>query len=433
MKWQTVRLKNILSAAGSGTWGGVPNGNEQTYPVLRSTNIQNGRLTFEPAAMRAVSEKTAEKYLLKKGDILVTTSSGSPRHIGKNAIVEEFPGHRTSFLYSNFTWRLRPDSNILIPKYLYYYLNSSVARAELDRIQSTTSGLRNLNTKLYLTQSVPLPPLPEQSRIVEILDQADHLRQLRAKADAKADQVLPALFLKMFGDPSTNPMNWPNRPLARFLSPVNKRDPSAEPDQSFIYVDIAGVDGPSGEIVDTKVLLGAEAPSRARQIIRTGDVLVSTVRPYLRATAKVPKELDGQICSTGFSVLRAKRKSGQGYLYALSRTYWFTEQLVARARGASYPAVTNRDIWKMQVPLPNDQVVIRRCNRMVKAILENRRNRKIAKKRIDALFNSLLLNIFSASRKELRTAQLQREFKRQTKRNETSRISQRQEGGSLET
>jgi hypothetical protein len=97
----------------------------------------------------------------------------------------------------------------VLPRFLYYYLNSSAARAELSRIQSTTSGLRNLNTKLYIGQTVPLPPPSEQRRIVGILDRADRLRSLRAEADAKADRIPAALFLKVFGDPSTNPMGWP--------------------------------------------------------------------------------------------------------------------------------------------------------------------------------------------------------------------------------
>jgi len=52
---------------------------------------------------------------------------------------------------------------------------------------------------------IPLPPLYEQRRIVEILDQSDALRKKRAEADAKAARILPALFYKMFGDPLANP------------------------------------------------------------------------------------------------------------------------------------------------------------------------------------------------------------------------------------
>ena len=57
--------------------------------------------------------------------------------------------------------------------------------------------------------SIRWVPPSEQRRIVEILDQADRVRRLRTEADAKADRILPALFIKMFDVPATNPMGWP--------------------------------------------------------------------------------------------------------------------------------------------------------------------------------------------------------------------------------
>ena len=65
----------------------------------------------------------------------------------------------------------------------------------------------------FWAHELPVPSLSEQNRIVEILEQADRLRQLRAEADAKASRIIPALFIKMFGNPSTNPMGWTSRPL----------------------------------------------------------------------------------------------------------------------------------------------------------------------------------------------------------------------------
>jgi len=211
MEWPRVPLERLLHAAGSGTWGADPDGSKPTYPVLRSTNIHDGKLVLDNPAIRSVTEKTARKYELRQGDILVTTSSGSQQLLGKNALVEDLP---ETYLFSNFTWRLRTNPARVVPKFLFYYLNSAPARAELARIQSTTSGLRNLNTQLYLGQAVPLPPLSEQRRIVEILDQADRLRRLRAAADAKADRILPALFIRIFGDP----LRLLSHPLARPLS-----------------------------------------------------------------------------------------------------------------------------------------------------------------------------------------------------------------------
>ena len=75
------------------------------------------------------------------------------------------------------------------------------------RGQGSTFGA--INRRDIERLEVPLPPPAEQRRIVQILDQADQLRRRRVEADAKADRILPALFVKMFGDPTTNPMSWP--------------------------------------------------------------------------------------------------------------------------------------------------------------------------------------------------------------------------------
>ena len=79
---------------------------------------------------------------------------------------------------------------------------------------ATTTGVPGLNRNDVYKIEIDLPPVSEQNHIVEILDQADRLRRLRAEADAKVARILPALFIKMFGDPATNPMGWPCRPLS---------------------------------------------------------------------------------------------------------------------------------------------------------------------------------------------------------------------------
>ena len=200
MRWTETNLSKVLEDYQNGTWGLPPKEDGYDLPVLRSTNIQNATLVLDDVAFRSVPQKSAKRYKLLDGDILVTTSSGSRDLIGKNALFHQ-PGDGQSYLFSNFTLRLRPRRDVINPRYLHLYLNSTEAKAELLRLQNTTSGLRNLPIPLYLSQTVPLPPISEQRRIVEILDQADALRKKRAQSDAKAARILPALFHRVFGDP----------------------------------------------------------------------------------------------------------------------------------------------------------------------------------------------------------------------------------------
>lgn len=247
---------------------------------------------------------------------------------------------------------LRPRKDLISRKFLTYYLRSNHFLGFANVAVAGVKMPRIIMAKFW-EHRVPLPPPSEQRRIVEILDQADALRKKRVEADAIAERILPALFYKMFGDPATNPKEWPMVPIRNLVTSIERRNPNDQPESVFRYVDISGVDGQTGLILEAKELLGKEAPSRARQTIRSNDVIVSTVRPYLRATAIVPEHLDNQICSTGYCVLRAREGRGYGFLFALSRLQWFTDQLSSRARGASYPAISDNDILELHVPHPD--------------------------------------------------------------------------------
>lgn len=122
------------------------------------------------------------------------------------------------------------------------------------------------------------------------------------------------------------------------------------PDYLFHYIDISSV-AEGGKIVDTEPIRFAEAPSRARRLVRTGDVLVSTVRTYLRAIAQVG-EADHRVASTGFAVVRAREGFSSEYLYWWLRSDPFVEQVVAQSVGVSYPAINARPLSHIAIACP---------------------------------------------------------------------------------
>ena len=209
-----ARLQEAVILSDSGTWGDDPVG-DTGHPVLRSSNIQDFRLSIDGAAIRHVPAKHLDSKRLADGDIIVTTSSGSPSHIGKCALF--VAPDDNPYYFSNFTLRLRPHADKADARWLYYWLSSDRGRAVIDAMNSTTSGLRNLNKGLYLAQKLPLPPLPEQERIAAILDKADAIRRKRRKAVALTEDLLRSAFLDMFGDPVTNPKGWPVVKMDRLI------------------------------------------------------------------------------------------------------------------------------------------------------------------------------------------------------------------------
>jgi len=414
MKWNiaklgqvTERIRNGLNISQASDAGGLP--------ITRIETISNQVIDPGKFGFAGIQEGDKADWYLKSGEILFSHINSEER-IGNSALYEGIP---YPLVHGMNLLSLTPDETKILPKFLLYFARSMQFHQSLKPIIKRAVNQASVSIGNLRTIDIPLPLLSEQRRIVEILDQADALRKKRAEADAKAARILPTLFYKMFGDPATNPKGWPTVRIQDLVTSIERRDPTLQPDNIFIYIDIAGVDGKTGIIVEMKELLGAAAPSRARQVIRENDVIVSTVRPYLRATALVPKHLDNEICSTGFCVLRARKGRGFGFLYALSRLQWFTDQINARARGASYPAVTDGDILNLAIPCPDQTKTHEAFNAQVLGMLSLQKRRDTSAKAIQNLFASLLHRTFTgdltAKWREAHIKELLAEIEQQSK------------------
>lgn len=142
-------------------------------------------------------------------------------------------------------------------------------------------------------------------------------------------------------------------PVKEHCLPVSSKNISKSTSQ-FEYIDIGAVDAERKEIVAPRRIKGQDAPSRARQVLRSQDVLVSTVRPNLNAVAYVPAHLDGAIGSTGFCVLRANASElDSRFLFHWVKSPGFVSRMVNLATGASYPAVTDAIVKSSLIPLPS--------------------------------------------------------------------------------
>ncbi len=172
------------------------------------------------------------------------------------------------------------------------------------------------------------------------------------------------------------------------------RDPRKTPSEQFRYVDITSVDNQAKRILETRSIFGKDAPSRARQVILENDVIVATTRPNLNAVALVSKDLDNQICSTGFCVLRPTAKLDAQYLFSFVRSELFVDSLSALVKGAMYPAVTDRQVKSQLIPLPPTIEEQRRIaavlDEQMKAVEQARRAVDEQFKLFDGMIGSIL-------------------------------------------
>ena len=146
------------------------------------------------------------------------------------------------------------------------------------------------------------------------------------------------------------PSHWDSKPL-KYLCTYNDEvlTEATSSDTEIQYIDIGSVSATEG-ISHIETMLFKDAPSRARRIVKDGDVIVSTVRTYLEAIAPVDNPPENLIVSTGFAVIRPNKNLYKGYAAYCLRAKGFIKEVVARSVGVSYPAINSSDLVNIAVP-----------------------------------------------------------------------------------
>lgn len=203
------------------------------------------------------------------------------------------------------------------------------------------------------------------------------------------------------GDVLSLPKGWEIRMLGEILVKTQMVDPTKEPDKEFTYLDVSSVNKETKEIEGAAVLLGKDSPSRARKLVRVNDVIFATVRPTHSRVALITEEYDGQVCSTGYFVLRGKENIENKYLFYFLLTDEFNKQMEKLQKGASYPAVTDAEVKSILLrypkPLPEQQRIVSILDESFSAIERSRNNAEQNLKNAKELFESYLQGVFDPS------------------------------------
>ena len=202
------------------------------------------------------------------------------------------------------------------------------------------------------------------------------------------------------------PEHWGTLPL-KAVSTHNDDviDETTSPETVIVYVDISCVDGVNG-INAKETMTFSAAPSRARRRVRHGDVIVSTVRTYLKAIAKIRDPEENLIVSTGFAVIRPRGDLIPDFLGYLVSASYFIEQVIARSTGVSYPAINASELVAIPITLPpiSEQTQIasfldQETAKIDELIAEQRRLMELLTEKVTSL---VLASINSTETRELR-------------------------------
>lgn len=191
---------------------------------------------------------------------------------------------------------------------------------------------------------------------------------------------------------------WQRKQLGELLQKMETVNPLQAPDEEFCYIDVSSVSNKTFQIEETQKLLGKDAPSRARRLVNANDVLFATIRPTLQRIAIVPDELNGQVCSTGYFVMKPKKELDHRFLFYNLFTENFMSQMEALQKGASYPAVTDAEVRAQVIsfpPLLEQQRIVGILDEAFEGIATAKANAEKNLQNARALFESHLQAVFS--------------------------------------
>ncbi len=229
--------------------------------------------------------------------------------------------------------------------FLFYYFKSVSQKLRNLTGDKERSGLSMRVLKPF---PVIIPPIDMQKMIINRLEkqmaQIEMMKKETERQKDAAENIFQCCLREIYGNITQRKI------LKTLCMETDTRSPQKEPDKYFDYIDIGGIDNNIKCIVDTKKILGKNAPSRARNVVLQNDIILSTTRPNLNAVAIVGKDLSNQIASTGFCVLRCSWELFPKYLFYYSQSIEFINKISDLVNGALYPAVTDKQVFQQEIP-----------------------------------------------------------------------------------
>lgn len=358
---------------------------------LRVNNLKNHTIDINEIKYitRYVHENTLKRAKVSAGDV-VFAISGTKDNLGTVSVIPE------SILEANLNSalvKLELNWSVIDKKYFCYMFDLNITRTQIDFI-GKGAAQNNLNNEEISQIYLFLPPINQQKKIVWHLDEA-HTKKEKKEAEAQRllgsidDYLLSELginlpkseentlqnrifyndFSEVSGDRfdasfykpiytllTSNIRRLPHNKLGRIAHfSTETWDQESLFDEFFPYIEIGEIDPAFGEIKSISDVRIEDAPSRARMIVRSGDILVSTTRPNRGAIVEIEEREEILIASTGFSIIRTilREDLNKKFLFYVMRHSISLKQMEKRSSGGNYPAITQEELRNIFIPIPS--------------------------------------------------------------------------------
>lgn len=291
-----------------------------------------------------------EKRSSVKGGDIVMAKIGA--RCGASAILPK--DHQTGILSGN-ALKISVDetrhSNFYVWSWLWYLYQTR--KIELLKTVGAQPAISMSSLKKY---KLPIPPLPEQQKIAQILstwDKAITKTEELIKQNQKRKQGLMQQLLtgkKRFREFDKS---WQVLKVKE-VADVDKESlgSNTATSYSFRYISLSDVE--DGRVSNSLPTLEfGLAPSRARRIVKKGSVIMATVRPNLQGFAKIKSDENDLIASTGFAVLDVRENFSSNYLFHYLFSHHMTKQIDSLIVGSNYPAINSKEVKNLKINIPS--------------------------------------------------------------------------------
>jgi type I restriction enzyme S subunit len=325
----------------------VPDG----IPVIRGNNLSLdvSKRFIDDGFVFLTPDKANELGTWAIKDDLIFTAAGTIGQVGILAGSEKY----SKYIISNKQLRVRLDRTIVEPLFAYYWFASPfMTNTVIGRDTGSTIPLINLSVLKGLP--IPLPPLPEQQAIAEVLSSLDDKIDLLHRQNKTLEALAETLFRQWFVEEAEE--SWETKTISDVAlinqSSVDKDYPFAE----IEYLDTGSIT--DGTIAEYQYLKLSDAPSRARRIVKSADIVISLVRPIQRHYGILKTVNQNTIASTGFCVVSCVGIDPH-FIYLLLTQKEMTEFLDAIAEGSTtaYPSLKPSDIAAIEFKMPPSELL----------------------------------------------------------------------------
>jgi type I restriction enzyme S subunit len=328
-------------------------------PVIKINNIIGNDLNLDNLSFIEPSRlEEFSRFLIKKNDILMSLTGNIGRVIEVGLIQRDFV---QNYRVGKF---VPVNRNELYNRYIKYLLSSPLVLSQFFKF-SNQSAQANFGKQDMDKVWVAIPTsLPEQQKIAEILSTVDAKIEIIDQQISETQELKKGLMQQLltkgighteFKDSVLGkiPKSWEVVKISKVAHINNSSLPNTTDEKyEFYYIDLSSVK--SGKIeTPLEKIKYSDSPSRARRILKRGDVIMATVRPNLLGFAFAGFDTNNYVCSTGFALLSHKENSNGQFIYQNLYSESVKSQINKLIVGSNYPAINSSDVKNIRIPFPS--------------------------------------------------------------------------------